>query len=568
LVVEIKTATCQAREKCLARLEKLMRVSHNPLTGIFDSRLLLELLLGLGALIWLAWAGPANGLTAPLDPPTPTLTSTPLSTSVPGTGAIAGTAWQDLDGDGTRGADEPPLAGLLLSLYDQGGQLLMTATTAADGGYRFAVLSPGLYQLVATAPANYLLTTSDTFNLFVSPGAVLMLDFGARPEPTPTITPTRLPTLDIDNAPFAFCGGLIRGDTRAGVNNVSRYACQPAWDERGPELVYRIELGRSQLLTAALLTTTADLDLFLLPSAYPESCLAAGDNYLSYRVQPGVYFLAVDGYEGAAGSFDLRLECPYGPQATATPTPTLTPEPSPTFTFTPGPTPSPTAAGNPRQRFLPMLLSRYPRPTPEPVTLTFQQGVNGYTGTADTTLNAWEPTRACGDEELLRLRYDRPPGVTAVMDPLLRFDLALLPAEAHIVHADLKLYLVTPPKYDLRGELHGLLRAWDEHTATWQQPATGQSWAEAGAQGVGTDHMGWVADDQFVEAGGRWYGFDVTELVQIWVGDPGNNYGLILLAQPGNSQSSVEAGFASREYADPTLRPQLTVSYWLEGALR
>jgi hypothetical protein len=169
---------------------------------------------------------------------------------------------------------------------------------------------------------------------------------------------------------------------------------------------------------------------------------------------------------------------------------------------------------------------------------------------------------AQGGDDLLRLRYSKPPGLSTQMAPLLRFDLALLPAEANIVSAQLRLRLVAPPQYDLRGEVHGLLRPWDEETATWQEPAAGQAWAEAGAQGVGTDHMGWAADTQRVEAAG-WYIFDVTELVKTWVGDPGKNYGLILLAQPGDSQSNVEAGFASRERADLALRPQLVISYWL-----
>jgi hypothetical protein len=165
----------------------------------------------------------------------------------------------------------------------------------------------------------------------------------------------------------------------------------------------------------------------------------------------------------------------------------------------------------------------------------------------------------------LRLRLNQQTPIITHMAPLLRFDLAPLPVEAYIVRADLKLYLVSAPKYDVRGAARGLLRAWDEDTATWRQPAAGLAWSVEGAQGLGTDHMGWVADEQFIEAAERWYSFDVTQLVRMWVGDPGSNYGLILLAQPGLSQSNVVAGFASREHPDPALRPQLVVSYRIGG---
>ena len=45
-------------------------------------------------------------------------------------------------------------------------------------------------------------------------------------------------------------------------------------------MVYRIELDQSQPVSATLLEADADLDLFLLRYAYPDSCIAAGDNSL------------------------------------------------------------------------------------------------------------------------------------------------------------------------------------------------------------------------------------------------------------------------------------------------
>jgi len=139
----------------------------------------------------------------------------------------------------------------------------------------------------------------------------------------------------------------------------------------------------------------------------------------------------------------------------------------------------------------------------------------------------------------------------------------LLPTEAHIVRAELKLCQVASASHDLRAEVHELLRPWDEQTATWLQPAAGQTWAEPGAQKAGTDYAGLTIDTQHIVAEKQCYTFDITPLAQAWVSDPGRNHGLILLAQSGDDQANVQATFASNEYADPTLRPQLTISYWL-----
>jgi hypothetical protein len=175
---------------------------------------------------------------------------------------------------------------------------------------------------------------------------------------TSTATGTLRPMLDVTDAPLAICGGLVMGNTQTGANNVSRYSCQPTWDEGGPELVYRIELMHSQPITAMLHTLDPDFDLFLLDSAYPEDCLAAGETNFIVNLQPGThYYLVVDGFQGAAGAFRLHLTCPFeARQATATPTPTPSATPTITPTPSPGPSPTPTNTGTPRQTYLPLLL--------------------------------------------------------------------------------------------------------------------------------------------------------------------------------------------------------------------
>lgn len=499
-------------------------------------------------------AGPTPVLAEPGQTATPTL--------APGTGAVSGIAWNDLDGDGAREAGEPPLAGLSVTVHN--GQSSGSTVSGADGGYYLSNLPAGLYHLATLPPPGYQLTTPGSFDVFISTGAVLTLDFGAVSVPTPTPSPTAPPVLNVEGATQAFCGGVYQATTLVGQNNVSRYGCRPAWDESGPEVVYRIELERSQPLTVSLLSAAADVDLFLLRYVYPESCVASGDNQFVFEAELGVYFLAVDGYQGATGDFAFRIDCPYGVQATPTLTPTPSPTPTATMTFTPGPTPTPTATRAPQPRYLPLLLQgAAAEPAPEPATLVFQGGVDGYEGAIDATLDAWSPETAYGDAAELRLAYSRPPKVTTQMAPVLRFDLALLPREAQVVDAQLKLYLLATAQNDLRGEVHRLLRTWDERTVSWAQPAAGETWGAAGALLPGLDHDARSYALQRLQAGQRWYTFDVTDLVDGWVRDPAANHGLIVLAQAGDSQGNVQARFASREHANSALRPQLLVSYWL-----
>jgi hypothetical protein len=82
-------------------------------------------------------------------------------------------------------------------------------------------------------------------------------------------------------------------------------------------------------LQAALSGLTADLDVFILSGPSPSACLAFGDHTATLlSAPPGVYYVAVDGFAGASGQYELAITCggpTFTPTITRTPTATRPP---------------------------------------------------------------------------------------------------------------------------------------------------------------------------------------------------------------------------------------------------
>jgi len=106
-----------------------------------------------------------------------------------------------MDGNrnGRQDTGEEGLAGRLVQLW-QGGVLQDNATTNAAGQYSFPEVAPGDWQVLASVPANYVVTTgANPATVRVTVANTVRADFGIAlpPTVTPTATVTLTPTATV-----------------------------------------------------------------------------------------------------------------------------------------------------------------------------------------------------------------------------------------------------------------------------------------------------------------------------------------------------------------------------------
>lgn len=128
--------------------------------------------------------------------PTPVATATPEATPTPVGGTIRVAAFDDRDGNGLRGADEPLLAGARITLSTADGTVVGEhVTDGVSEPYAFQGLAPGDYVLAEENPPGYGSTRQDRWTITVPVGAEFEVYFADRylDSPTPTTAPTPAP---------------------------------------------------------------------------------------------------------------------------------------------------------------------------------------------------------------------------------------------------------------------------------------------------------------------------------------------------------------------------------------
>ncbi len=103
----------------------------------------------------------------------------------------------------------------------------------------------------------------------------------------------------------------LAGDTTDGPTNLPGYNCVP-WAQEGPEHIYQLDIDEEMEFWAGLRNIgEIDLDIFLLSDCDTDSCLVGANTELSIILDPGTYYLIVDGAgsnTSSAGPYTVAME--------------------------------------------------------------------------------------------------------------------------------------------------------------------------------------------------------------------------------------------------------------------
>jgi PKD repeat protein len=213
------------------------------------------------------------------------------------------------------------------------------------------------------------------------------------------------------------------------------------------------------------------------------------------------------------------------------------------------------AKDHPTQATLrPKLTISYTTTPPPGNTATLQEGLNSYTGSADTWMWSGEPDTNYGGQTDWEMRLNTTTA-TLLRFPIFQAEGGPVPDGATITSATLSVYKfngASAGTYNARR----LLRPWIESQATWDSASSGTAWALGGAQG-GTDvtTAGEAQASMGTELG--WLSYDVTSMVQAWRGGA-PNYGFRMRQIAGENQPH---DFTAKDHPQAMFRPKLTVNY-------
>ncbi len=184
-----------------------------------------------------------------------------------------------------------------------------------------------------------------------------------------------------------------------------------------------------------------------------------------------------------------------------------------------------------------------------PTTVTFQEGVNGYTGTLDTHIMENEPATDHGALDYVNWDTDDPAGTGQYKYALLRFDNIFgsnpgqIPLGASIQSATLRYTVFNTGD---PADTNQVAVAWSE-AETWN--------SFGGDAGVQADEYGASAGSASGAAMGA-QSLDVTASLSAWASNPSANLGWIF--RPTGTDG---VDFRSSEYTTAAQRPSLTVVY-------
>ncbi len=195
---------------------------------------------------------------------------------------------------------------------------------------------------------------------------------------------------------------------------------------------------------------------------------------------------------------------------------------------------------------------------PPVVIVSFQEGVDGYSGTKDAHILEW-PVKCDNNtgahDEIEATRND-----AGNSNDDKAIDLSSIPSTATVTAANLELFFIGERFGSGASKtlnVHRITGSWIEGTGTGfdGQNVAGVDWPSKPSFDAPS------IDDQLIGTDvDTWYSFSITATAQSWVSNASSNYGVILM-EDSPSASDGTKDFASSEHATLSSRPKLTVSY-------
>ena len=177
-----------------------------------------------------------------------------------------------------------------------------------------------------------------------------------------------------------------------------------------------------------------------------------------------------------------------------------------------------------------------------------------FVSAADTRFVENAATTNYGSGTTVQIDGDDPAGSGMDKSGLIRWDLSSVPAGSKVSSASITLNITDPSVNTYQA--YALKRAWVESAATWNLFAAASPWEIAGAKGS-LDREATVVVSMTPSATGKQTFSLSSEVVQRWVDNSSTNQGIII----ANETNKDGFDFNSRNNADASLRPQLTVTY-------
>jgi hypothetical protein len=195
----------------------------------------------------------------------------------------------------------------------------------------------------------------------------------------------------------------------------------------------------------------------------------------------------------------------------------------------------------------------------ELVSVTFQQGSAGYTGTRDTYLASGSSSNnnyGTATTMYLRSGYNH---------SLIAWDLSSVPSSAVVQSVTLSFYVNTAVAGGATNVfLYESTRPWTELGATWARwnntVSTGM-WSAAGGAGVSDMRFAPLGTFSLAATGMRTCALNADGIaaVQQWLREPAVNNGFMLI----NNSEGTAAQLRTRDYGTAADRPSITITYYL-----